>query len=51
MMKTIASEEEKETSLTSVWDHAVETLFKLSTVLPVGNNRGLNSARDIPTEG
>ena len=35
---SIASEEEKKTPITTVWDHAVETLFKLSSVHPDSNS-------------
>ena len=32
------SSEEEETSLNNVWDHAIDTLFKLSTIHPDGNS-------------
>ena len=35
---SVASEEEKEISLTTVWDHAIDTLFKLSTIHPDGRS-------------
>ena len=35
---SVASEEEQETPLTNVWDHAIDILFKLSTVHPDGEN-------------
>ena len=35
---SIASEEEKETPITTVWDHAIETLFKPSSVYPDGSS-------------
>ena len=35
---SVASEEEKETALTTVWDHAIGILFKLSTFHPGGKD-------------
>ena len=35
---SVASEEEKEITLTTIWDHAIDTLFKLSTVHPDGKS-------------
>ena len=34
----VASEEQREVPITTVWDHAIENLFKLSTVHPDGKS-------------